>query len=76
MALPNAELAVVESEKVKDYLLSPIHPIGRFKAVVFAALGYNQTQWKLLRDDLLAIAKSGKSVAGQPGLYGQKYEVR
>ena len=75
MALPNAELAIVEPEKIRDYLLSPIHPIGRFKAVVFAALGYNQAQWEILRNDLLAVVKSGSSVAGQPSLYGQKHEV-
>lgn len=75
MALPNAELAVVETEKVRDYLLSPIHPIGRFKVVVFTALGYDQAQWEILRDDLLAVARSGSSTAGQASLYGQKYEV-
>lgn len=43
MALPNAELACIEPEKIRDYLLSPTHPIGRFKAMVFTtALGYNQ----------------------------------
>lgn len=33
--LPNAEQAVVEPAKVRDYLLSSAHPVGRFKAVVF-----------------------------------------
>ena len=75
MLLPNAELAVVEPEKVRDYLLSSIHPIGRFKAAFFATLGYERAQWQVLRDDLLAIAESGTSVAGQPSAYGRKYEV-
>ena len=75
MALPNAELAAVEAEKVRDYLLSSMHPIGRFKAAVFASLGYEQAQWETLRNDLLALAKSGQSSAGQPSVYGQKYEV-
>ena len=38
--LPNASQAVVDADKVCDYLLSPSHPIGRFKVVVFRALGY------------------------------------
>ena len=75
MSLPNAELAFVEPAKVRDYLLSPTHPIGRFKAAVFTALGYNQAQWELLRDDLLALAKSGALLDGQPSHYGQKFEV-
>lgn len=75
MAIMKAELAVVEPKKVRDYLLSPIHPIGRFKAAVFTALGYDQEHWEALRDDLLALARSGTSLAGQPSPYGRKYEV-
>lgn len=75
MALPNAELAFIDTAKVRDYLLSPIHPIGRFKAAVFSALGYRQDQWELLRDDLLALAKEGTSRGGLPSPYGQKFEV-
>ena len=32
MKLPNADKAIISSEKLRDYILSPIHPIGRFKA--------------------------------------------
>ena len=44
--LPNADRATIEPSKVRDYLLSPAHPIGRFKAAVFAALGYTQDDWQ------------------------------
>ena len=30
MKLPNADLALIESAKQRNYLLSPNHPIGRF----------------------------------------------
>jgi len=30
--LPNPERAFVAPNKVRDYLLSPSHPVGRFKA--------------------------------------------
>ena len=73
--LPNASKAVVEPSKVRDYLLSPIHPIGRFKAVVFLALGYTQTDWEILRDDLLTHGATGNAIAEEPSTYGQKYEV-
>ena len=35
MKVPQAELAVVDPAKVRDYLLSPEHPVGRFKATFF-----------------------------------------
>ena len=38
--MPHADRAVVEDAKVRDYLLSPVHPIGRFKSVLFLALGF------------------------------------
>ena len=60
--LPNAALATVDPAKVRDYLLSPAHPIGRFKATVFFALGYTREDWPRLRDDLLAHATSGEAV--------------
>ena len=73
--LPNASNATVDPNKVRDYLLSPSHPIGRFKAVVFLALGYSQQEWETLRDDLLGLAKTGNAVPTEPSTYGQKYEV-
>ena len=73
--LLNVRKAVVEPSKVRDYLLSPSHPVGRFKAVVFLALGYTQDNWGKLKDDLLAIAQTGDAVPAEPSTYGQKYEV-
>ncbi len=75
MALPNADRAVVEPSKVRDYLLSSSHPIGRFKAVIFFALGYSAEHWQLLQDDLLEIARTGTTVPGKPSAFGTKFEV-
>ena len=41
MKLPNASGAIIEPAKLRDYLLSPAHPVGRFKAPFFVALGYS-----------------------------------
>jgi hypothetical protein len=35
MKLPGADHAIVDGAKARDYLLSPEHPVGRFKAVFF-----------------------------------------
>ena len=76
MELPEAERALVDSLKVKEYLLSPSHPVGRFKATFFFSLGYAQDDWERLRDDLIHLARSGSVTPGQPSPYGKKYEVR
>jgi Domain of unknown function (DUF4926) len=73
--LPNAATAVVEPSKVRDYLLSATHPIGRFKAVVFTALGYSQEDWPRLREDLLLHGRSGQARLAEATQYGQKYLV-
>ncbi len=73
--LPSAEHAVVEPAKIRDYLLSTSHPVGRFKAAVFISLGYTTEDWAKLRDDILLLARSGDARPGQQSGYGQKYEV-
>jgi hypothetical protein len=50
--LPNAENAVIDPEKLRDYLLSPLHPVGRFKAVFFSSFGYTQENWRQFEADL------------------------
>ena len=75
MNLPNAENAYIEPAKVRDYLLSPAHPVGRFKAAFFVSLGYSQIEWEKLRDDLLALAASGDAVSGEDTGFGRKFEV-
>jgi hypothetical protein len=75
MSLPNAHRAVIDPTKVRNYLLSEVHPVGRFKAAFFVVLGYSANQWELLRDDLLALARAGAATAGKPSLFGQTFEV-
>jgi hypothetical protein len=74
--LPNPERAVVDDAKVRDYLLSPSHPVGRFKSVFFVALGFAQSDWRVLRDALLELARTGDASPGQPSPFGLKFEVR
>jgi len=52
LKLPNVEKAVIDFEKLRDYLLSPSHPAGRFEAVFFSSLGYRQEDWQQLEADL------------------------
>jgi len=74
--LPGWERAVVDSAKVRYYLLSTSHPVGRFKAAFFNALGYTDVSWPVLQNDLLAIAGSDAAAPGQTSEFGEKYEIR
>lgn len=76
MKLPGAEHAIVNDAKIRDYLLSPEHPVGRFKAVFFGTLGYTRDQWQRLQHDLLELGRSGTAKRRQKSPFGQKYEVR
>jgi len=74
--LPGAERAVVDPAKVRDYLLSSAHAIGRFKARFFLGLGYSPENWQALVRDLERHAEEGSATRGERSAYGQKFQVR
>jgi len=74
--LPKSDNAVVDVEKVRDYLLSASHPVGRMKAAFFMALGYLEAEWSQLQRDLLEFAQLHSATPGRFTRYGNKYEVR
>ena len=76
MQIPGADRAVVEPAKVRDYLLSREHPVGRFKARVFAAAGYRPENWTQLQRDLQVLAGSADAVLTRSEGYGRLFEVR
>ncbi len=74
MRLPNTESAVVDMEKLRDYVLDPQHPRGRHKARVFAAaLGITTEDAEGLRDELLAAAITYDATPTTHNGYGQRY---
>lgn len=75
MKLPGGDLAIVDASKVRDYLLSPEHPVGRFKAAFFARVGYAREDWERLCFDLRVVASSGEATPGPANQFGQKYEI-
>lgn len=60
----------VEMRKVAEYLLSETHPVGRHKAVVFRALGYDAQRPSVLADDLLLLAEGGVTRSEEPSAFG------
>ncbi len=76
MIIPNADRAVVEIAKLRDYCLDSNHFRGRHKARVFAsALGLAAANAVELRDDLLEAVVTRDAVPGENDRYGQRYTV-
>lgn len=75
MNLLNADRAVVDPAKVRDYLLCTGHPVGRFKAALFVSLGYSADRWEVLRNDILALARTESASPGRSSPYGRKFEI-
>jgi|SRR5882672_559629 len=72
MRLPNTEFAVVEREKITEYLLNPEHRYGASKARFFAGFGFT-----LEACDVLASALRSGDVGTVVHIHnnGEGYEV-
>jgi len=74
--LPNAETAIVEIEKLRDYCLSSEHPRGRHKARVFQSLlGMTAADAEELRAALIDAAMKEEALAGASDQYGTRYII-
>jgi hypothetical protein len=73
--IPGSERAIIGVEKVRDYLLSPEHPVGRAKAHFFVQLGFDRASWPVLRNRLLELVRLDAEL-GAGTQFGQKYVVR
>ena len=75
MKLENIEKALISSEKLRNYLLSPSHPVGRFKSVFFRSLGYSQSESDQLEADIRKILLNDVEKK-EDTPYGKKYIIR
>jgi hypothetical protein len=73
MKLPNAHLALVEREKLVDYLLNPAHPDNGGKAAFFFAHGFQREEWQALATALLGLAATGEVIKELVSPHGRKY---
>ena len=76
MLLPDAELAEIDPQKLHGYLLSKTHPIGRFKARFFAALGYSAEGWQEFEADLRIQHLTQDAEPGDSMPEGQVFTIR
>ncbi|MBS1816645.1 MAG: adhesin [Acidobacteria bacterium] len=76
MLLPNAQDAIIDEAKLRDDLLSEVHPVGRFKARVFAALGFTAGNWREFDEALRTQHLTEPAVRGTAEAFGQSYTIR
>ena len=76
MLLPNAQDAIIDEAKLRDYLLSEVHPVGRFKARFFAALGFTAGNWRAFDEALRTQHLTEPAVPGTAEAFGQAYTIR
>jgi hypothetical protein len=75
LKLPGADNVRIDDLKVRGYLLSPSHPVGRFKARFFAALGFSSATADLFVTELRRIAAVGDVQDAEDIGFGRKYTV-
>jgi len=74
--VPNAESAVIDPAKIRDYLLSTSHPVGRFKARFFIGLGFRADDWGTCARALRHQHLTRDADVAEPDQYGQRFVVR
>jgi hypothetical protein len=72
MMLPNHQQVYIPESKLKEYLLSETHAVGKAKAKYFRSLGYTEANADELANALLMIAKSNEINQEVRTLYGVK----
>jgi hypothetical protein len=76
MKLPNADRAVVDIGKLRDYSLNPTHEEGMHKARVFhSALGFKQDDAERLRRMILSEILTADATPRPDTAYGHRYVV-
>ena len=75
MHLPNRKKAYIPISKLKDYLLSETHSVGKSKAKFLRSVGFNETNTHLLKQGLINIAHSQGIKEAVPSPHGIKYII-
>ncbi len=76
MKIPNAEHAIVDIRKLRDYCLNPQHNKGKNKARLFASLlGMNSNDAEELRNALLEAVRRQDAQLAEKDAYGQRYTL-
>ena len=75
MKLPNGEQAIIDERKVREYLLSPSHPVGRFGLKFFAGIGFGPDTWRPFIAALAELDEKGEARSAEEGEFGRKHSA-
>jgi hypothetical protein len=76
MIIPNAENAVVDIRKLRDYCLNPEHDDGKHKARLFSSiLGMTPDNAEELRQILVEVIQTHEAQLGRRDGFGQRYTL-
>ncbi|MBI4517483.1 MAG: hypothetical protein HY699_16895 [Deltaproteobacteria bacterium] len=75
MKLPNAHLALVEHEKITDYLLNEAHRYGASKARFFASFGFRRGDWNVPAKALREHGQQHEVATVRETGFGPRYQV-
>ena len=75
MKLPNAQFAIVEREKIVEYLLNPAHPDNGGKAPFFMTLGFHPEDWETFGAALSQMALNSPVSQNMETIQGKKYII-
>lgn len=76
MLIPNAENAVVDIRKLRDYCLNSEHDDGKHKARLFSLiLGMAANNAEELRQILLEVIQTHEAQLGRRDEFGQRYTL-
>ena len=75
MEFPNRENAYVPLSKLKEYLLSKTHSVGKSKAKLLRSFGFSEMNIDMLMRGLISIAHSGEVKEELSSPHGVKYVI-
>ncbi len=74
--LKNADRAIIDERKIRDYVLNPSHPRGRHKALVLrAATGLTRTHFADLIEQIRRGIMTNEAEPIGPIPYGERFRV-
>jgi hypothetical protein len=73
--LPQAETAIVDAAKVRDYLLNAENEQNRGKAGLFGKFGFKRERWQQLAEALRAHCATNEVVEVSSSPHGEKFVV-
>jgi hypothetical protein len=73
--LPNADRAIVEKKRIREYLLNLVHPDGGSKAKFFLARGFTPGQWELMAASLVTHGRINVVTRSVETEWGRRYTI-